>query len=150
MTHSGAHPVQSVLVDGVAEPHLAVQRMFLVVAHKVDEALKLSRAAQHEETTFLLDTTVFDLSLRSTDRGTVKEQLPQKERFFVFSGFKDLTVDVVVMLLFGLPEGDGVGVVFTTFSHQESSISGDTHQHVFSLNTGQTGVVPPGKWPIVL
>lgn len=49
------------------------------------------------------------------------------------------------MLLFGLPEGDGIGVVFTTFSHQESSVSGDTHQHVFSLNTGQTGVVPPGK-----
>lgn len=98
MTHRGAHPVQSVLVDGVAEPHLAVQRMFLVVAHKVDEALKLSRAAQHEETTFLLYTTVFDLSLRSIDRWTVKEQLPQKERFFVFSGFNDLTVDVVVML----------------------------------------------------
>lgn len=84
MTHRGAHPIQSVLVDGVAEPHLAVQRMFLVVAHEVDEALKLSRAAQHEETTFLLDTTVFDLSLRSIDRWTVKEQLPQKERFFFF------------------------------------------------------------------
>lgn len=34
--------------------------------------------------------------------------------------------------------------MFTAFSHQESSISGNTHQHVLSLNTGQTGVVPPG------
>lgn len=88
MTHSGAHPVQSVLVDGVAEPHLAVQRMFLVVAHKVDEALKLSRAAQHEETTFLLDTTVFDLSLRSIDRGTVKGTITTERKIFCFFWFQ--------------------------------------------------------------
>lgn len=66
----GAHPVQSVLVDGVTEPHLAVQRMLLVVAHKVDQTLKLCRTAQHEETPFLLDPTVFDLTLRPADRRT--------------------------------------------------------------------------------
>lgn len=67
-TNRGAHPVQSVLVDGVAEPHLAVQWMSLVVADKVDEALELCWTAQHEETAFLLDATVFDLPLRPTDR----------------------------------------------------------------------------------
>lgn len=69
-TNRGAHPVQSVLVDRVTEPHLAVQRMFLIVAHKVDQTLKLCRTAQHEETAFLLDTTVFDLTLRPTERWT--------------------------------------------------------------------------------
>ena len=65
--HRGAHAVQSVLVDWVAEPHLAVQRLLLVVADEIDETLKLGRAAQHEETALLLDTTVFDLPLRPAD-----------------------------------------------------------------------------------
>lgn len=42
-----------------------------------------------------------------------------------------------------LPEGDGIRVVLAAFSHQESTVPGNTHQHVFCLNTGQTGVVPP-------
>lgn len=50
---------------------------------------------------------------------------------------------VMWLRLIFLPEGNGVGVVFTAFSHQESAVPGNTHQHVFSLNTGQTGVVPP-------
>jgi len=70
MTHRGAHPVQSVFVDGVAEPHLAVERVLLVIAHQIDQTLKLCRAAQHEETTLLLDATVFDLSLRPSPRKT--------------------------------------------------------------------------------
>jgi len=67
-THRGAHAVQRVLVDGVPQPHLAVQRMLLVVAHKVHETLELCRAAQHEETALLLNATVFDLPLRPADK----------------------------------------------------------------------------------
>lgn len=74
-TNRRAHPVQSVFIDGVAEPHLAVQRMFLIVAHKIHQTLKLSRAAQHEEAAFLLDTTVFDLPLRPTHRQAREKQL---------------------------------------------------------------------------
>ena len=70
VTHRGAHAVQSVLVDGVPEPHLAVQRMFLIVAHEVDETLELCRAAQHEEAALLLDTTMFDLPLRPAHERT--------------------------------------------------------------------------------
>lgn len=75
-TDRGAHPVQGVLIDGVAEPHLAVQRMLLVVAHQIHQTLELCRAAQHEETSLLLDATVFDLPLgpacrqRREQRGT--------------------------------------------------------------------------------
>lgn len=63
MTDRCAHSVQSVLINVVTEPHLAVQRMFLVVADEVHKTLKLCRTAQHEEAAFLLDTTVFDLPL---------------------------------------------------------------------------------------
>lgn len=34
--------------------------------------------------------------------------------------------------------------MFAAFAHQEGAVSGHAHQHVFSLNAGQTGVVPPG------
>lgn len=68
VTDRGAHSVQSILVDWIAEPHLAVQRMFLVVAHQIHQTFKLCRTAQHEETAFLLDPTVFDLTLRPADR----------------------------------------------------------------------------------
>lgn len=74
LTNRGAHPVQSVLVDGVTEPHLAVQRMFLIVAHEIHKTLKLCRTAQHEETAFLLDTTMFDLPLRPADGWTRTER----------------------------------------------------------------------------
>ena len=40
-THSGAHLLQGLLIDGVAQLHLAVQRMLLIVADKVHQALKL-------------------------------------------------------------------------------------------------------------
>lgn len=41
-THSGAHLLQGLLVDGVAQLHLAVERVLLIVADKVHKALELS------------------------------------------------------------------------------------------------------------
>lgn len=113
--------------------------MFLIVAHEVDETVELRRAAQHEETAFLLNATVFDLPLRPAGRRTREGRLvttaieTKRFRRFFFRMNRLL-----------LPEGDGVGVVFAAFSHQESSVPGDAHQHVLRLDTGQTGVVPPG------
>lgn len=40
-THSGAHLLQGLLVDGVTQLHLAVERVLLIVADEVHEALKL-------------------------------------------------------------------------------------------------------------
>lgn len=47
------------------------------------------------------------------------------------------------LLRASLPEGDGEGVVFAAFPHQEGSVPGDAHQHVFGLDAGQAGVEPP-------
>lgn len=33
--------------------------------------------------------------------------------------------------------------MLAAFPHQKGSVSGDAHQHVFSLDAGQAGVVPP-------
>lgn len=89
MTDRGAHPVQSVLVDGVAEPHLAVKRVLLVIAHQIHQGLKLGRTAEHKETSLLLDTAVFDLTLRPADTGTYRVQGGKAElekcSFLVFS-----------------------------------------------------------------
>lgn len=71
LTNRGAHPVQSVFIDGVAEPHFTIQRMFLIVAHQIHQTLKLCRATQHEETAFLLDTAVFDLTLCPTHKKVI-------------------------------------------------------------------------------
>ena len=76
-THGGAHLLQGLLVDRVAQLHLAVERVLLIVVDEVHKALELSRAAQHEEPTFLLDAAVLDLPLcpgakRAGGRGYVK------------------------------------------------------------------------------
>lgn len=40
-THSSAYLLQCVLVDGIAQLHFAVQRVLLIVADEVYEAVKL-------------------------------------------------------------------------------------------------------------
>lgn len=61
-THSSAYLLQCVLVDGIAQLHFAVQRVLLIVADEVYEAVKL-RGAQHHGLTFLLHAAVLYLSL---------------------------------------------------------------------------------------
>lgn len=74
-----AHAVQRVLVDGVAQPHLAVQRVFLVVADQVHQTLELCRAAQHEEAVLLLDAAVFDLLLRPAVTANQRQRQPDRQ-----------------------------------------------------------------------
>lgn len=44
-----------------------------------------------------------------------------------------------------LPEGNGERVEFCPLPNEESPITWDSHQHVFSLTAGQTRVVPPAR-----
>lgn len=43
------------------------------------------------------------------------------------------------------PEGNCERVEFCSLPNEESPVTRDSHQHVFSLTAGQTRVVPPAR-----
>lgn len=58
----GSNAPDDIFIDGVLELDLAVQRMLLIIADQLNQALKLGRADQ-EQATLLLDAAVLDLVL---------------------------------------------------------------------------------------
>lgn len=61
-THSRAYLLQRLLIDRVAELHLTVQRVFLVVTDEIHQAVELRRP-QHHCLALLLHPAVLDLPL---------------------------------------------------------------------------------------
>ncbi len=43
------------------------------------------------------------------------------------------------------PEGNGERVDFCSLPNEESPVTWDSHQHVFSLTAGQRRVIPPAQ-----
>lgn len=61
--------LQQLLCHGVAQLHLPVQRVLLVVGHQLHQALEVGRGPQHEVPPLLLDSEVFHLPIRSAEQG---------------------------------------------------------------------------------
>lgn len=61
--------LQQLLCHGVAQFHLPVQRVLLVVGHHLHQALKVGRGAQHEVPPLLLDSEVLHLPLCPVEQG---------------------------------------------------------------------------------
>lgn len=54
--------LQELRGHGVSKPHLAIERVLLVVADKLHQALKVGRGAQHEVASVPVDATMFHLA----------------------------------------------------------------------------------------
>ena len=63
-----------ILCDWKAQTNLSEKRMLFVVRDQVDQTLELGRT-DDKEAAFLLDSTVFDLILRSVDKRKYEQKI---------------------------------------------------------------------------
>lgn len=54
--------LQKLRGHGIAQPHLAIERVLLIVADKLHQALKVGRGPQHKVPAIPVDATVFHLA----------------------------------------------------------------------------------------